>query len=312
MTTDARGDNGDRVAQAPLACAGWMIASCAMLAGLAAIGRFLAGEGLQPFQIVFFRLLFGALTLAPLFAWRGLSFVHTAQPGLYLWRVLMGLIAMTTWFWALSLAPLGEITAISFLTPLFATVGAALFLGELVRLRRWTATAVGFLGVLVILRPGVVEMDAGKWLALASAMAMGISTLFIKRLTVKDDPDKIVFISASLMTPVALVPALFVWQWPEAWLWPFILAMGPVATLGHVMLTRAFATGDASFAVTFEFARLPFAVLYGYLAFGEITTLWTWVGAGIIFASAVYIARREMQLKQITRPPSRLTVRGSQ
>ncbi|MCG8561319.1 MAG: DMT family transporter [Hyphomicrobiales bacterium] len=282
----------------PLVSAFWMIVSCALLAGLSALARYLAIDGMHPFQIVFFRLLFGVVAISPLLLSRGLAFAKTRQPGLYLIRVALSLITIMTWFWALAYAPLGEITAISFLVPILATIGAALFLGETVRLRRWTATLVGFAGVLIILRPGMVDMGLGKWLALLSAIAMGISTLFIKRLTRFDDPDKIVFISASLMTPVALVPALFVWQWPEPAQWPLLALMGAVATLGHITLTRALAASDASYVVSFDFARLPFAVLLGYVLFDEITDLWTWVGAGVIFAATVYITRREAQLKR--------------
>jgi len=127
---------------------------------------------------------------------------------------------------------------------------------------------------------------------------MGVSTLFIKHLTNGDDPDKIVFVSSAFMTPLTLVPALLVWRWPEAHLWPYLLAMGPVATLGHVSLARAFAAADASFAMNFDFARLPFAVLFGFLVFGEIIDLWTWIGAAIIFAASLYIVHREARLKK--------------
>lgn len=282
----------------PLVSAFWMIVSCALLSALGGVARYLAVDGMHPFQIVFFRLIFGVAAIAPLLLSRGISFAKTAQPGLYLIRVGLSLIAVMTWFWALAFAPLGEITAISFLVPIYATIGAALFLGETVRLRRWTATLIGFLGVLIILRPGLLDMGPGKWLALLSTLAMGVSTLFIKRLTNFDDPDKIVFISASLMTPVALVPALFFWEWPDAGNWPLIVLMGVLASAGHVTLTRALAASDASFVVSFDFARLPFAVLFGYLLFGEVTDVWTWVGAGVIFAATVYISRREAQLKR--------------
>jgi len=132
---------------------------------------------------------------------------------------------------------------------------------------------------------------------------MGLSTTFIKRLTNADDPDKVVFISTLMMTPVTLLPALYVWQWPAPEVWPWLVAMGPVATLGHVMLARAFAATEASIVMGVDFARLPFAVLYGFLLFGEIIDVWTWVGAAIIFASSIYIARREARLRSQTPAP---------
>ncbi|RMF00270.1 MAG: DMT family transporter [Alphaproteobacteria bacterium] len=282
----------------PIACAAWMILSCALLAGLAAIGRYVTTSGVPPFQVVFLRVVFAVITLAPLLAARGRSFLHTDHWNVYAIRALTGSIAMLTWFSALSLISVGEVTAISFLAPLFATIGAALFLGETVRFRRWTATIIGFCGALVILRPGLVELSVGSWLAVASAVAMGVSTIFIKRLADGDDPDKVVFLSSCLQAPLTLLPALFVWQWPEPWLWPFLIAMGPVATLGHVTLTRAFAAADASFTMSFDFARLPFAVAFGYAVFGEIIDIWTWIGAAIIFAASLFIVHREAQLKK--------------
>ncbi|MDH3580198.1 MAG: DMT family transporter [Hyphomicrobiales bacterium] len=284
----------------PLACAFWMILSCALLAGLAAIGRYVTTSGMPPFQVVFLRVIFAFLTLLPLVLIHGRSFVKTTQWPVYGVRAVTGSIAMLTWFSALSLIPVGEVTAISFLAPLFATVGAALFLGEIVRMRRWAATLIGFAGALVILRPGVVELSLGSWIAVASAIAMGISSVFIKRLADGDHPDKVVFLSTILQAPLTFLPALYVWQWPEPDMWLWLIAMGPVATLGHVTLTRAFAAADASFTMTFDFARLPFAVAFGYAVFGEIIDLWTWLGAAIIFGASVFIVHREAQLKKRT------------
>jgi len=284
----------------PLACAFWMILSCALLAGLSVIGRYVTISGVPPFQVVFLRLIFAVITLLPLFALQGKSFVRTAQWPVYGIRAVTGSIAMFAWFSALSLIPVGEVTAISFLAPLFATVGAALILGEVVRIRRWIATLIGLLGALVILRPGVVELGPGSWLAVISAIAMGISSVFIKRLTDSDNPDKVVFISTLLQAPLTLIPALLVWQWPEPGLWPYLIAMGPVAMFGHVTLSRAFAAAEASFTMTFDFARLPFAVVFGIAVFGETIDVWTWAGAAIIFAASVFIVHREAQLKKRT------------
>ena len=205
---------------------------------------------------------------------------------------------MTTWFLGLSLIPVGEVTAISFLAPLFATVFAALLLGEVIRVRRWAATLIGFAGALVILRPGIVETSLGTWLIVMSAIAMGLSTTYIKRLTNSDHPDKVVFISTLLMTPVMLIPALMVWEWPELYVWPYLVLFGPVATFGHVALARAFAAAEASLFMSLDFARLPFAVFYGWVMFGEVIDFWTWVGAAIIFGSSLYIARREALLNR--------------
>jgi drug/metabolite transporter (DMT)-like permease len=277
-----------------------MILSCAVLAGLAAIGRYVTTSGVPPFQVVFLRVIFALITLLPLFLLHGRSFVRTDQWILYGVRALTGSIAMLTWFSALALISVGEVTAISFLAPVFATVGAALFLGEIVRIRRWAATLIGLAGALVILRPGIVEMSLGSWIAVGSAVAMGVSSVFIKRLADGDHPDKVVFLSSCLQAPLTFVPAVLVWQWPDPDLWPWLVAMGPIATLGHVTLTRAFAAAEASFTMTFDFARLPFAVAFGFAVFGEVIDLWTWIGAAIIFSASLFIAHREAQLKKRT------------
>jgi len=285
----------------PLAGALWMLASCALIAGVATLGRYATTAGVPPLQVVFLRVIFALITMLPLLMWRGPSLVRTKQVRTYIVRVAIGLSAMTTWFIALSMVPVGEVTAISFLSPLFATIFAVFLLGEVVRIRRWAATFVGFIGALIILRPGMTEISLGVWLVIFSATAMGLSTMYIKRLTDGDDPDKVVFITTLMMTPVTMVPALYVWEWPDPGLWPYLVLFGPVATLGHICLARAFAAAEASLVMGFDFARLPFAVLYGYLLFGEIIDLWTWIGAGIIFAASVYIARREAQLRRQAR-----------
>ena len=155
-------------------------------------------------------------------------------------------------------------------------------------------------GVLIILRPGFESLGAGALLAIVSAFAMGVTSIILKHMTAKDDPDKIVFISTTLLVPMTSVAAVFVWDSLTFQQWVLLFVMGLIATLGHVTLVRAFAATEASIVVGFDFARLPFAVLFGYLALGELIDIWTWVGAGVIFVSTVYIARREARLKRQT------------
>lgn len=122
---------------------------------------------------------------------------------------------MTAWFYALALIPMGEVTSIGFLTPLFGTLGAVLFLGEKVRIRRLTALVVGFAGAMMILRPGdTAPLGVGEACALFSALSGGFMGVLLKQLAAKDDPDKIVFLTTAMLTPLSLVPALFVWRWP--------------------------------------------------------------------------------------------------
>ncbi|WP_420391755.1 DMT family transporter [Acuticoccus sp.] len=273
-----------------------MLASCGFLAGVAALGRYAGLEGFSVLQIVFLRLLFGALSLTPALAVRGVSMLRTTHWRLYAVRIVVGLVGMTTWFAALKLVTVGEVTSIGFLTPLLVTLGAALVLREAVDGPRWGATLVGFLGALIILRPGLQEVSLGTWVALASAVLMATSSLLIKTLAGRDDPDKIVLLSSGVQAAIMAIPAALVWQWPSAFMWLVFVGMGAMGMLGHITLTRAFRATDASVVMPAEFARLPFAVALGYALFGELIDLWTWVGAGVIFAASIYAARRERRL----------------
>lgn len=275
----------------------WVTAAMLCFAGLGAFAKYAAKAGMDPLQIIFFRNAFCLLFLMPLLFMRGPSIVRSNQIGLYAVRVGLALISMMAWFYAVALMPFAELTAISFLGPLFGTLFAALFLGEVVRGRRWTALLVGFVGAMIILRPGGTAFGLGQALAVFSALTAGIVGPLLKQMTAVDDADKIVLISTLLMTPFSLIPALFVWQWPAAELWPYLAALGLCAVVGHISLMRGFASTDASLVFTFEFSRLPFAVLAGYLAFSETVDLWTIAGALVIFGSAVYITRREAQLR---------------
>ena len=271
-----------------------MLVSCVALSCLAAMGRMLGQYEVNSFQTVFCRLFFAFVVLLPLVLHSGIGKVVTTQLKTYIFRSISGIIAMWMWFYAVTLIPIGEQTALSFLAPLFTTMGAAVFLGETVRMRRWLAIIVGFIGALIIIRPGIIDLTLGHFVAIATAFAFGCSTLIIKHLTRKDDPLVIVFISHLIMMPLALLPALYVWEWPSYNVWLILMATGPIAVIGHVTMAKAYKLADASFVAGVDYARLPFAVLFGWVLFGELSDIWTWIGASIIFGSSFYVVRREM------------------
>lgn len=304
MTVFAPRESAAGARSDPVAGIIWVTISMALLAALAAFSRAAMNAGLHPFEVVFLRNLFACLMLLPLLAWRGRSLLQSRQLPLYGVRVAVSLFSMNAWFYALSLIPIGEVTAITFMAPVFGTVGAIFLLGERVRVRRWTAVVVGLLGAMVILRPGMGTLGLGQVCAVFAAMSMGFTVIMIKQLTAADDPDKIVFLTNMMMMPLSLLPALLVWRWPTLDALVPLLGMGLTAVLGHVTLVRGYAATDASLAMTFEFSRLPFAVAIAYLAFGETIDLWTWFGALIIFVSAAYITRREAKLASQRRASS--------
>ena len=282
----------------------WMLLACFALSMIAAIGRHAALAGLHPFQTVFLRLVIALFTLLPFVLHAGLHKLKTPQFRLHMFRSVNGMCAMWLWFFAVAYIPIDEQTALSFLAPIFTTIGALIFLGEIVRLRRITAIIISLCGALIIVRPGFVDFNLGHGLALSSALAMGVTMLLIKSLTARDSALTIVFYSNLLMTPMALLPALSVWSWPEAELWLWLLGFGPCAAIGHFALARAYGLADASFVSAIDYARLPFAALIGWILFSEISDIWTWAGASIIFGGTVYITRREMLLAK-QKPSSR-------
>lgn len=285
----------------PIRAVIWITAAMALFAILAACSRKAALMGMHPLQIVFLRNLSATLFLMPMLIMRGRSLLRSNAIHLYGVRVGISIFSMTAWFYALALIPVAEVTAIGFLAPLFGTLGAIVFLGEKVRIRRWTALAIGFVGAMIILRPGTEAFGLGQACAVFNAMSSGLVTVLLKQLSSEDDSGKIVFLTTVLMLPPTLIPALFVWETPGVEYAPVILTIGFTAVLGHYCLMRGFASTDASLVMTFDFSRLPFAVLIGWWMFGEVTDIWTWIGAAIIFASAIYITRREARLRSQAR-----------
>jgi drug/metabolite transporter (DMT)-like permease len=283
-----------------------MVLSCLAFAVMMALVRALTEAGLHPFEVAFFRNLIGTFFILPWMLRPGFPGLRTGHFRLHLLRALLGICAMTSLFTALSLMPLAEATALSFTAPLFATIGSALVLGERVRIRRWTATIVGFIGALIILRPGVAALAPGAGIALVAAMFIAAALLSVKALSRTEHPNTIVLIMGLLMTPMSLLPAVFVWQWPEPELWWTLVLMGLTATVGQVLMTRAFHTADASAVLPFDFSRLVFVAILGYGMFGEVPDIWTAIGSVVIIVAGVYIAQREatVGIPRSTPPPA--------
>jgi len=280
---------------APIAAALYMTAA-AFGFSLMNVGIREAAAELSPLQVAFLRNLFASITLMPWLAAGGFGALRTTRLKTYFWRAAVGLIAMLMWFSALALLPLADAVALNFTVPLFATLGAALFLGEVVRARRWVATLVGFLGVLIILRPGFVELSLVMLLPIGAAFFQAVGALLVKSLSRTEGAGTVVAYMNLLLTPLSLVPALFVWQWPSWWVLTICAFVGFTGALAHVAFTRAYALVDASAVMPFDYMRLPFSAGLAFLLYSEIPDLWTWVGAGVIAGSAIYIGHREAQL----------------
>lgn len=270
-------------------------------------------DSLHPLEVVFLRSVFGLLAMAPWLISQRRLFPRTARPGLHVLRAAIGIVAMVGWFTTLSLMPLAEATALSFTAPIFTSVLAVLVLGEVMRLRRWTATVLGFVGALVILRPGFETIQPVALLAIGTALVWGASSILIKVMTRTESAAAITTYLLLFTMPLSLVASLFVWQTPTLPQLGLAALLGAGGTIGHFCMARALAAADATLVVTFDYLRLPLVALFAYLVFGEVPDVWIWLGAGIIAFSGIYIAHREAQLKPAEAaptPPATTTASG--
>lgn len=253
-----------------------------------------ASDELHSFQIGFLRSVFGLIFLLPIIL-KGWDFsdLRVKRPKLHIIRGALSAMNTLAWFTAIAIMPLGEAVALNFTSPLFATLLAAIFLGEAVRARRWTATIVGFIGVLIVVRPGGETVQLGAILALGSALSIAVNVLLIRVMSQEDSTRAIVTTFNLAIVFFTLIPAMVVWTWPSPLMWAVTFAVGVTTTVAHLLLTKAMSLAEASAIVPLEFIRLPLAVLIGFVWFSEILDGWTILGATIIGCAAVYIARRE-------------------
>lgn len=279
----------------------WLAASCVFFTSMNGIIRYLSEE-LPSAEIVFFRNFFGLIAMLPWIVHFGLGAMRTRRIKELMSRSVIGFLSMILWFWSLAYLPLDHAVALSFTSPLFATVAAVFILKEPIRLRRMVALGIGFCGMLVILRPGMVPLELASLAAIASSALMALSIVMMKSLTETEATGALVTYQAMLITPLSFVPAALDWVWPvgDAWLW--LIALGLFASIGHFFFTRAFARAEATALMPFDYVRLPMVAAIGYFAFGEAPDVWTWVGGAIILASSVYVAHREAQIRRAERP----------
>jgi drug/metabolite transporter (DMT)-like permease len=262
----------------------------------------------HPLEAAFFRNLFGLLVLLPWIARFGLAPLRTGRVSMHVLRTAFNLVAMLAFFQALTLAPLAQVTALGFTAPVFAALLAIPVLGEKVGPRRWSAIAIGFLGTLVILRPGFGEIGLGPLLTLLSSLAWACALMVIKLLGRTESSITIIGYMNLLLTPASLVPALFVWTWPgpEALLW--LIWIGVIGTIGQYLMTESLRMGETAVVMPIDFCKLIWIAAIAYLAFGEVPDLSTWIGGAVIFASTLYITYRERQVgKPATPTPTTAT-----
>jgi drug/metabolite transporter (DMT)-like permease len=272
----------------------WMLGATSVYALQALMVKSL-GQRLSPFEVAFFRCLFGLVLLLPFLAGTR-SITISGSPWLHLARALVGVSGMFCGFYAVTYLPLATATAITFTKPLFLIVLAVLFLGEVVRWRRWTATAIGFLGVLIVVRPGSEVFSPAMLVGLLGSFLIADVAVLVKKLSATDRNVTIMFYFGVITTIIAAVPAVFVWQMPVGIEWPLLAFVGAAASLGQYCTLRALRVAETTAVMPFDYVRLLFAGMLGYVFFGEVPDGWTLLGIAVLIGSTLYIAQRELRI----------------
>jgi drug/metabolite transporter (DMT)-like permease len=247
-------------------------------------------------EIVFFRTATAVLFFLPWMLRSGLAIFRTERIGLHILRATFQTFSAFGFFLGLAIVPLATVTALHFTTPIFAVLIGILILGERVSVRRWSAIFAGFVGTMLILRPGVSTVGYGELLVLGSAVAWACAIIVIKVLSRTDTSVTITAYMYVLMTPATLIAASFDWTWPTLEQYGWLVAIGMTGALGHVLTAEALKRGDTHVIIPFDFFRLIWAILIGILLFGESVDNLVWIGGTIVIASVSYIAWRERQI----------------
>jgi len=281
---------------------GWMIAATVSFAGMQAAIRLVAG-GIHPFQIAFVSNLLGIAVLSP-WLLNDLDALHTEQFELHGIKALVDTAATLLLFTGISLTPLAQANALGFTAPLFAMIGAVLFLGEAMQSHKWVALILGIIGTVVLLRPGVEIVGLGAILILSGTVALAVVLLMLKVLAKTDSSLTSNLYTVLLLTPLTLIPALWVWQVPTVL---ELLLLGTISLLmvgGQMAVAEALRVGDATAILPVDFAQLIWASSLGYLLFAEVPDLWVWVGGILIFAGSLYAAYAESTEQPNANPQS--------
>ena len=274
----------------------WMLGSTVCLALMHTTIHHVS-DTVHPFVVVFFRLFFALIVVIPFFIRDGLAPLKTSKLGLLTLRGVLNFGAMLCFFMALSMAPIADVTALSFTAPLFATLLAVLILKEKLGWRRVAAIVVGFVGTLVVLRPGFAEISTGYILVLVATIFWGACVIIIKTLSRTESSVTITTYMSLVMAPLALVPALFVWSWPSLTDFAWLAFLGLLGGCGQMAVSQALRHAETHVAMPFDFVRLIWVSITGYLFFAEVPDIFVWLGGALIFSSTAYITIREHKIR---------------
>ena len=274
----------------------WMVATTVLFVIVTAVVRYLGSE-MHPVQAAFLRYAFGVAIIIPFCLRTSLFRIPFARLRLHAFRGVAHGIAIMLWFFAMMRLPIAEVTALSFMTPVFIIIGASVFLKERFYRHRAIAVALGIAGGLIILQPGFRVIDLGAIAQLVAAPLFAVSMLIAKNLTRSESNGHILLMLSVFCTLTLILPAIVIWRQPtlEELSWLFLCAV--FATAGHYCMTRAFRSAEIAALQPITFLQLVWATLMGSFLFGEQPNFWVWLGGGLIVISATYNARKEQTVR---------------
>lgn len=283
----------------------WMAGWLALMVIVAVAGRETLRE-LSVFQVMELRSVIGFAMLYPLIHKAGgVTAMATARPLAHLSRNLVHYAAQLGWFYALTLISIGQVVSIEFTMPIWIAILAATFLGEHMNVWKITAVVLGLIGVVVIVRPATSSIDPGQLIALGAAVGFGISVTLMKSLTRTESTLAIIFWMLLIQSAAGLMPALWLWQWPSAYVWAWIVIIAFCGTFSHYCMARALTYADATIVVPMDFLRVPLSATAGWLIYGERLDAYTVIGAALILTGNL------LNLRGAPRPPAAASIRNS-
>lgn len=271
-----------------------MLGAMAVLPGIDVFAKILGREGMPILQVVWARLALGAILTMPL-ALRivGPRGLWPARPYYHAARASLLAAATFCFFLSLKWLPIADALAIFFVQPLVVTVLSALILRESVGPQRWIAVAIGFVGTLIIIRPGFAEVNPGSWLALAAGVALACYFVMTRAISGQSHALVTTF-QTSLLGGLLLTAVIWtVWVWPTPVQWLMLLGLAFIATFGHLMIVRAYDHAEASLLAPLAYTEIITSVALGWWFFGDFPDAWTFLGVAILIACAIYISTRE-------------------
>jgi len=270
----------------------WMVLGGISLILLAIVIRDIQDK-FHVLQMIFLRSVVSFLIILPWALRQKREDIKTHRLTLHIFRNTIHYLGNVGWFIGVTLVTLADLQALQFTVPLFTIIMVAIFLKERVGSHRWLATALGFLGALIIIRPGFAELSTGTIAVVLSAIFYAASQTSTKALSNTDSANAILLYMSVIFIPISAIPAIYVWVTPNWSDFLPILLLGVFGYTAHACIIRAFAAADASFVMPFDFMRLPIAAAFGFFLYMEWPDIWVWIGGATIFASTYYITWRE-------------------